>query len=169
MSKNRILYILFSVNILLIGALLFFLTTNFVKSDKKIVFVNNSRLFDGFNMTKEMKRLGEKEFNFRKSSLDSLYSKLQTPEKSNEEKKLLMNQFIERKQELEKFNDYFSSEQSLKIWSRIHGYVEEFSKEKQYQLVIGADNTKAILFVDKNTDVTDELIVYINKKYEGIK
>jgi outer membrane protein len=64
-------------------------------SDNKIVYVDNIKLFDGFNMTKEMKKVGEKEFNSRKSVLDTLYSKLQSPTISEEDNKIMMWQFIQ--------------------------------------------------------------------------
>ena len=120
-------------------------------------------------MTKEMKRIGEKEFNTRKLSLDSLYSKLQSQTISEGDKKIVMQNFIKGKEELEQFNQNFASEESSKIWTRIHGYVNEFSKEKKYQLVIGSENKRTVLFADESIDVTNELLIYINKKYEGFK
>ena len=53
----------FVVNTLLISVLAIFLLFYFFKSNKEIVYVDTVKLFDGFVMTKEMKRVGEKEFN----------------------------------------------------------------------------------------------------------
>jgi outer membrane protein len=156
------------VNGLLISLLVFFLIFYFFKSNKEIVYVDNVKLFDGFVMTKEMKRAGEKEFNSRKSVLDNLYSNLQSPSISASEKKLLMQQFIQGKEELEQFNQVFGSEQSSKIWARIKSYTAEFSKDKNYYLVIGSDNKQTVLFADEKIDVTNELLMYLNKKYEGL-
>nr|WP_294922381.1 OmpH family outer membrane protein [uncultured Flavobacterium sp.] len=158
----------FVVNGLLISVLTFFLLFYFFKSNKAIVYVDNEKLFDGFVMTKEMKRAGEKEFNNRKSVLDNLYSTLQSPSISPSERKLLMQQFIQRKEELEQFNEVFGSEQSSKIWARIKSYTAEFSKDKNYQLVIGSDKKQTVLFADEKIDVTNELLTYLNKKYEGL-
>lgn len=115
-----------------------------------------------------MKRAGEKEFNSRKLFLDKLYSNLQSPTISGSQKKELMQQFIQGKEELEEFNQTFAAEQSTQIWSRIKSYSIEFSKEKKYQLIIGSDAKQNILFADENIDVTNELLNYINKKYEGL-
>jgi outer membrane protein len=166
--KNK-LSLLVVINVVLIGILIAFFAFTILESNKKIVYVDNSKLFDGFNMTKEMKRVGEKEFNVRKMGLDSLYSKLQSQTISDGNKKMLMQQFIQGKEELEQFNQNFASQESSKIWARIHGYATEFSQENKYQLVIGSQNKQAILFADESIDVTNELITYINKKYEGLK
>ncbi|WP_278008810.1 OmpH family outer membrane protein [Flavobacterium gyeonganense] len=79
-----------------------------------------------------------------------------------------MQQFIQGKEELEQFNQAFGSEQSSKIWARIKSYTAEFSKEKNYELVIGTDSKQDVLFADEKIDITNELLVYINKKYEGL-
>jgi outer membrane protein len=159
---------LYVVNGLLISVLAFFLLFYFFKSNKEIVYVDATKLFDGFVMTKEMKRVGEKEFNSRKLVLDNLYSNLQSPTISASEKKELMKQFIQGKEELEQFNQAFATEQTDKIWSRIKSYTSEFSKDKNYQLVIGSDNKQVVLFADEKIDVTNELLTYLNKKYEGL-
>jgi outer membrane protein len=156
------------VNGLLISMLAFFLFFYFSKLDKKIVYVDNNKIFEGFVMTKEMKRVGEKEFNSRKLVLDNLYTNLQSPSISASEKKVLMQQFVQGKEELEQFNETFAAEQTDKIWSRIKSYTSEFSKDKNYQLVIGSDNKQTVLFADEKIDVTNDLLIYLNKKYEGL-
>ena len=168
MIKNKltILYITNFALLLFILVISFF--PNLLPTHKKIVYVNSIEVFDGFAMTKEIKRAGEKEFNSKKIILDNLYSNLQSPKISASQKKELMQQFIQGKEELEQFNQTFASEQNTQIWSRIKSYTAEFSKDKNYQIVLGSDNKQVILFADENIDVTKDLLTYLNKKYEGI-
>jgi outer membrane protein len=155
-------------NGLLITVLSIFLLFYFFRPNKEIVYVDSVKLFDGFVMTKEMKRVGQKEFNARKLVLDNLYSSLQSATKTAAEKKAIMQQFIQGKEELEQFNHVFVAEQTTKIWSRIKSYTSEFSKNKNYQLVIGSDNKEMVLFADEKIDITEDLLVFLNKKYEGL-
>lgn len=120
-------------------------------------------------MTKELKKIGEKEFANRKSNLDSLYSKLQSSNVSSSDKKNLMQEFIQKKEELNQFNDYFGAEQSSKIWTRIKSYSTEFAKENNYQIILGSDDKGNVLFAGESIDITDNFLTYINKKYEGLK
>ena len=168
MQKNKIQILTFTNSIGLI-LLVFFLIFRSFFAFEEIVYIDNAKLFDGFNMTKEMKKVGEKEFNARKVILDSLYSKLQSNLVSDLEKKQLMPHFVEGKEELEQFNQRFAGEESLKIWSRIHDYINEYSKETNYKLIIGSQNKESVLFASEKVDKTNELLAYINKKYEGIK
>lgn len=153
---------------LLIGALTTYLFFALFSEKRVIVYVDSVKLFEGFKMTKEMKRVGEKEFNDRKLVLDNLYSSLQGSSVSVLQKKELMQQFIQGKEELEQFNQTFASEQTQKIWSRIRSYTSEFSKDQNYQLIVGSDNKQMVLFADEKIDVTNDLLTYLNKKYEGI-
>jgi outer membrane protein len=159
---------LITCNTLLITILLFLIFTNFNKS-QKVVYVDNNKLFNDFYMTKELKRVGEKEFNAKKSNVDFLYKKLQSSEITDSEKKIVMQEFIQSKEELEQFNQIFASEQSSKIWARIKSYSSQFSEENNYQLLIGSENKSNILFAAEEIDVTNDLLTYINKKYEGLK
>ncbi|MFH6994554.1 OmpH family outer membrane protein [Flavobacterium sp. FlaQc-48] len=168
MKKNT-QSILITFNIILLFLSLLVLVLNYTKSNTITVYVDNEKLFNSFVMTKELKGLGEKEFNAKKISLDSLYLKLQSPEITDSEKKILMQRFVQGKEELNQFNEYFASEQSSKIWARIKSYSSEFSKENKYQLIIGSENKGNVLYADEDIDVTNDLLTYINKKYEGIK
>ena len=155
-------------NILLITAIVFFIGLNYIQTQPKIVYVDNVKLFNNFSMTKELKNAGEKEFNLKKLKVDSLYTTLQVPGTSPSDKKIIMQQFLKQKEELEQFNQYFAAEQTTKIWARIKSYSSEFSNDKNYQLIIGSDDKQTVLFADEKIDVTDDLLTFLNKKYEGI-
>lgn len=165
-NKSRLLLIF---NYLVIFSLLFYIIINGISSKQKVVYVNNNEIFDGFTMTKELKRAGEKEFTTRKTVLDALYSKLQSQSITASEKERLMKQFVQGKEELEQFNQIYAANESSKIWSRIHSYTEDFSKENNYQLVIGSENKTTVLYAAEKITVTKELLIYINKRYEGLQ
>ncbi|MFH6988800.1 OmpH family outer membrane protein [Flavobacterium collinsii] len=168
MVKNKSSLLLI-FNSLLIFALIFYVIFTHFTSRIKIVYVSNVELFDGFAMTKELKRTGEKEFNTRKTALDNLYARIQSKSITDSEKESLMKEFIKAKEELEQFNQVFASNESQKIWSRIHNYTEDFSKENGYQLIIGSDNKTNVLYADEKITITKELLTYINKRYEGLR
>nr|WP_255398721.1 MULTISPECIES: OmpH family outer membrane protein [unclassified Flavobacterium] len=168
MIKNytKLLCIIFLLFFL--GLISCFILINF-KENIKIATVNTDILFDKFIMTQELKRVGEREFNTRKIKLDSLYSVLESQSVSENKRQILIKQFILEKDELVEFNQNFTAGESLKIWSRIQSYIEEFSKENKYQLIIGSENKTPVLYTDERIDVTQDLLKYINKRYEGLK
>lgn len=162
-SKNAILGIANAIAVLLIIAYLAF------NPKKEIAVINSQQLFDGFAMTKEMRVNGEKEYQARKVILDSIYAKMQLPQTPDAEKKALMDQLARGKELLDEFNMSYSSEQTTKIWERIHSYSREYAKEHNQEIIIGIDNKATVLYADPSKDITGALTQYINKKYEGLK
>jgi outer membrane protein len=152
--------------------LILFLTLFFVKdrffNSEKIVYVDNQKLFDNFQMTKDLKKIGEVEFNSKKKEIDSLYLRVQG-NLSESEKESLMKLLISKREEFDYFNQTYASSEAMKIWNRIDSYVLKFSEEKEYKIIIGANSKRDVLYVDKKIDITQELTEYINKKYEGFK
>lgn len=118
-------------------------------------------------MTKELKKEGEKQFTTQKKKIDSLYFKIQNS--AAKEQPLLMKEYVGLKENLEQFNQQFAMEQSSKIWKRLQTYIEAFSKENNYKLLIGSDQKQMVLYADANSDVTNKLINYANSKYEGLQ
>lgn len=153
-------------------AVLFFLSVylfySFFSTSEQIFYVDNVKLFDGFRMTKEMKKEGEKLFNNKKAVLDSLYLEVQREDLDNKYKEILMQDFVAKREEFDAFNKTFAQEESNKIWLRINSYAQQFSKEKNYKLIIGSSNQGDVLYADEAVDVTEELLEYANKKYEGL-
>ena len=80
-----------------------------------------------------------------------------------------MKEYVGLKENLEQFNQQFAYEETQKIWKRLHSYVEEFSATKNYKLIIGSEKKQDVLYADPNVNITNELINYVNSKYEGAK
>ena len=136
-------------------------------SKNEIVYVDNMKLFDGFNMSKEMKKVGERQFNAQKLKIDSLYFKIQNS--NADQQKVLMKEYVVLKQNFEQNNQQFAFEESQKIWKRLNSYINDFSSEKKYKLIIGSEKKGDVLYGDEKLDITNEIINFVNSKYEGAK
>lgn len=167
MLKNNLKTLTF-VNLIVILLIIGFLLFDKIYTNEKIVYVDNQKLFDNFQMTKDLKKMGELEFNSKKKEIDSLYIKIQG-NLNESEKENLMKLLISKREEFDDFNQTYASSEAMKIWNRIDSYVVKFSEEKKYKIIIGANSKRDVLYVDKKIDVTQELTEYINKKYEGFK
>jgi len=139
----------------------------FFKKDN-VVYIDNQRVFEQFNMGIELKKKGEFEINKRSKIVDSLYALIQSsPDNSNIE--LLVKQFALQKEDLENFGQSFSNEQSTQIWGRIKNYAKEFSETNGYEIVLGSQSGDNIVYGADKKDVTSNFINFINEKYEGNK
>lgn len=136
----------------------------FFKSES-IVYVDNIKLFEAFNMTKEMKKRGEVQFLSQKNRLDSMYkSIIKLPIDKQES---MSKQFVLERNELEQITQQFAIQESEKIWKRLNEYIKEYSSNKSYKIVLGSTNQQQVLYADSDADITNDLITFVNKRYEG--
>lgn len=150
--------------ILSLSIFILFLFFHFFESPE-VVYVDNVKLFEAFNMTKEMKKKGETIFQAQKIRLDSIYSILNKgPQITNEE---LKNKFILEKNAFEETSQQYALQESDKIWIRLNDYIKDYSSTKGYKIILGSTNQQQVLFAAPETDITDELITFVNKRYEG--
>lgn len=166
-QKNKILIFLF-VNLLLTIALGAFFIFSSLNSTHEIVYVDTNLLFEEFRMTREMRQIGEKEFNHKKTLLDSLYLEVQREDLSKELREKMMKEFVSKRDQFDQFNEQFAIEESKKIWTRISSYSEQFAQDNNYKVILGSNTTQNVLYGNKTLDVTKELLEYINKKYSGL-
>ena len=161
--SNKPILLIISFVLSVSAFLLILFQSFFLKSD--VVYVDNMKLFDGFNMTKEMKKIGETQFLSQKKQLDSLFAKIQNSNPA--EQKVLMKEFVVGKENLTKSSQEYAYAESQRIWQRLETYIADYSKEHNYSLIIGSEKKQDVLFASENADVTQELINYANSKYEG--
>lgn len=126
-------------------------------------FVVNKTIFEQFNGKKEMEAKLISVLGKDKKVVDSLAflyennlldppSELIYREKSNQVKM--------KEQE-------FSSQYSNRIWVQINQYIEEYGREHGYDYIHGAIGNGSLMFAKESNDITEELIIYMNEKYEG--
>jgi|SRR6218665_2317388 len=161
-------------NRIIMGSLLLIISISailFIYSQKynpTIAYVDSGKLFTDFNMTKELRKSGEKEIKNQERKLDSLQIVL-TNTADQASKSLLIQQIIKQRQEIDEFHLSFSQQNSEKIWSRISLYTKEFAESNKFEMIIGADGNQQVLYCSKEKDVTLLLLSFINKKYEGFQ
>lgn len=148
--------------ILTISVLLF----NFQSTNSKVVVVKSEQLFNGFRMTKEIKKKGDFIIQSFNKKLDSLQLELS---RSNNVvlRNNLINQINQQRQDILDFNNQFVNQETKKIWSRINDYVEIYGKDKGFSIIIGAQTSGNIYYAENAKDITSDLLNYINKQYEG--
>lgn len=163
MKQNHTL--LLAVFTILIAVASSYCVTRFFNTTS-IVYFESHRLFQNFKMTKESRGILESEFKQRKNNVDSLNVLLQEAT-VGERKDYLLNQFLDQKEELENFMQNSEIDASQKIWLRINTYSKDFAEQNGYNLIFSTNEKESILYGSPHLEVTDELLNYINKRYEG--
>ena len=162
---------LISINIILALAL-GVLTFSFFTSTKKIVYINTTDVFNAFKMTKELDKEVKVLEENRKSKMDSLTGEMKRIQAGVI--KVTENEFLlARKNYLEKQNLYTGEVTRVrqgsmeKIWKQINQYVTDFGKEKNLDIILGANGGGSLMYAKEKIDITNDIITYINEKYSG--
>ncbi len=166
MKFSKIL-VLSLINFLLI-IFLGFLFFKKEKQSENYAVIDKERIFNEFKMTKEIKNqinILNNELKIKYDSLSYVYSTVQNIHiKIDAEQKLKL-----LSDEIERINGTYREQEVLKIWKRIRSYSKDYSKNNKYKLILGFENNGDVVYHEETKDITNELLHYINKRYEGIQ
>lgn len=149
-------------------------------SQRKLAFIEIQKVYDSFELKKDLESKFKIVQNHRKRILDSLELELKliyvSIEKgSNKDEKLISNYnlrknyYLQQKQQAEQDNDALSKQYDKEILNQLNQYVKDFGKEHRYDYIFGTDGNGSIMYGSERVNISDPLIEYINTKYNGIK
>ncbi|SEC56792.1 periplasmic chaperone for outer membrane proteins Skp [Tenacibaculum sp. MAR_2009_124] len=160
---------------LIVLAVLFIVMSN---SKERVVYIDNVKLYNEFNMTKELGDINEKKYKPLLVKFDSLVNNLKgLEEKLNNQKKISKkeeDEYMKLKRfvvsgdaEIQDLRAQVKMEINKKVWERLNTYVREFGKERDYDVVLGAQGQGNIMYSKEEFNVTNQFIEYANSKFEG--
>lgn len=144
------------------------------KNQTKVVYVNTNELFSSFKMTNEIDKEVKDIEAIRKHYLDSItdiLKKFESGIEKPDEKRFnyLKNDYLEKRM---KYSDELSRIKQAgveKIWKQINQFVADYGKEKDLDIILGANGQGSLMYAKDKINITKELIDYTNLKYSGAK
>jgi outer membrane protein len=169
MITQKLLSIINTILIItvIIIAILFY--TEYKKEKPEdIAYVDNSILFNEFNMTKEIKYIEQKKIIAIKQPMDSIYAIYQKLANKNSSKgRALELELNKRSQLLEELQDNYTNNLTQKVWGRLNNYLSIYAEENNKKIIFGTSSSGNIMYAKKSIDLTSSVLAFCNKKYEG--
>lgn len=155
------------------------------KSNLKIAYVDNMKVYQNYKGMEEVKKAVEENSKKYKSNLDTLqldfekelknYEK--TRKKMSDKEKALTEKLLQNKQQQymhykdaadkkEKDEQVNITQQLLK---KLDEYMKKYAKAKGYDFILGATSSANIIYAKEVYNITDELIKEVNIQYENKK
>lgn len=152
----RLVYIAVLALFLGLTALAF---VTFTRKDKT-AFVYNAKVFDKFEGTNYLlgKLSAQKQAN--KVVLDSLIQMMESGRKDLEEV------YNERASAFSAIESQASEQYTAEIWEFINDGIKEYGDENGYDFIFGASGDGHLMYAQKNLDLTESVIEYLNAKYD---
>ncbi len=149
------------------------------KQQNTIVWVNLSKVYNEFDLKKELEGKFKIVQTERKKILDSLELNLKVLgnqvelTKGKDEVKLYefqmkREEYLTKKEQFEQDNAQLQGDYNQQVLTQINQYVKEYALSNNYSYVLGADGTGTLMFANDGKEVTGDILVYINNKYKGI-
>lgn len=160
MNKNNLfLYIMITV-VIGLGAWI----TYKEFADKEIAYIDIEKLVNSYELKKDMEKDAGKKLYVIQHAIDSLELIRKTI--SYQGPTLIDSQIARAKYVYDEYYTSSTNQMNKSIWERLNPAIEQYGKEKGLEMLIGANGSGSLLYADKGRDLTDDLIKYINQKYE---
>lgn len=80
----------------------------------------------------------------------------------------LRQQFLnEQEMQFAEDNQVLASEYTDQIWGQINQYTRDFGTENGYDYILGASGDGTLMYANETEDITEDLKVYINSRFNG--
>ena len=148
-------------------------------SSPSVVYMNIERVFNEFTLKEDLLTEFEVVKNKRQAITDSLrlslkakYNEIsQLKDQKLKEKSVLAfkdqeQYYYDMMEEYKDMNSKLMNQYDAQILKRMNEFVQQFGKDHSYELILGSKGDGNIMYAVDGKDVTSEVILYINKKFE---
>ncbi|TCK68075.1 periplasmic chaperone for outer membrane proteins Skp [Winogradskyella wandonensis] len=157
----------------------------YFQSTSKQVYVDVNKLLEGYKRTKVVRADFEEKAKTLNANVDSLMTDWQNELKTYEkERSKMTKKELELKQQLlsnkqQQINNYQQAIQkqiqdedkkaTQTVINDINDYVQEYGKEKGYDIIFGASGSGNIMYASDASDLTEIVLEGLNAEFEGKK
>jgi outer membrane protein len=160
------------------------LSVLYIKQSSELVYIDVSRVLDGYTRTKIVRAEFEKKAELLNSNVDSLVANWREEIKAYEKDRVSMSKKeLELKQQLlsnkqQQINSYQQAIQkqiqeedqksTQTVLNDINDYVKEYGEQHGYRIIFGASGGGNIMFASEGSDLTEEVINGLNLEFEAL-
>lgn len=167
------------IYVLLLGAMVQSCSSELQNKKKdNIVVIDNVKVFNEFELTKELSEKINANFAVKKQIMDSLEMQVMVLNKEIElnvkpsdelikKFQLKREEYLYRKKQFEEEYQAMWNDYNNQIVVQMNKYLTDYGKEKGYNMILGAGGNGNVVYADTLVDVTEEVLVFLNSKYEG--
>ncbi len=133
-------------------------------TDQPIVFMDNFKVFEEFEMKKDYDLRLEKELGAERSQLDAMATKLNGVKDPLELAAGKKELYVAQQTFDQKF-EVVSEQYTNEVYKRLNTYIQSYGKKNNYRMIMGSNGQGSVMYVDTTANITVDLIKYINSEY----
>lgn len=155
-----------------------FLCIYTLQQNKKIAWVNITKVYNEFTLKKELETKAISIGNRRKAIIDSAEFDLKSlsreikSENGKDKTKISLFEvrkqaYFETKKQLEEDNAAMQQQYNEQILIQLNQYIKDYGKSGNYEYILSGDGSGSLMYAVENNDVTADVIQFVNEKYKG--
>lgn len=165
-NKYSIHAIINSILLLTLIVFGFFYCLN--ENKQEIAYIDNIKLFNGFNMTKDIKTIEEAKIKKQGKALDSLYTLFQSvKDKESNLTKNLQQQIAHKSKGFQELQDNYTRHLNQNVWTRLNDYIKQYAETNNLKIILGTSGNGNVMYAEESIDITNQIIIFSNQRYEG--
>lgn len=167
MNNKNWITIIIAISIVVLSSIFWNISK---KRSQKIVYVELEKVYENFTLSKYYNTNVEKYQNACQLVLDSLELEIKMLIQYNSDPILIRkskDKYFKKRNEFEQNYQLQTNQYSEKVMKQLNQYLEDYGDENQFDYIMIKQLKSQILYANKENDVTNEVITYINKKYQG--
>ena len=149
----------------------------------KVAYVNLGKLYESFELKKELEKQLVNVQQARSKVLDSLQLTLDIQSKGLQQLsqardkdvfqqkagqyEASRNEFAYRKRSFEEDNAQLIQQFDKQIWKQLNQYVKDYGDSNGYTYILGGDGNGTVMYAGKGEEITEQLLAYVNTRYKG--
>lgn len=148
-------------------------------TQKQQAYIDIIRVFNEFKLKKELTtKLDDIQLK-RNEILDSLkiryqatmveFEKKDKKDVSVREIELIRQEYILKEQQFKEANENMSAQYNEQVWTQLNAYLKEYGEKSDYEFIFGANGQGSLIYARKDKEITEDVIRFVNGKYDGMK
>ena len=144
----------------------------------KTAYVNTIELYNDFLLKEELEenmiatqKARERILDSLKLDLQSMATRLEAQDVREQEEinhwEFLRKQYLLKKDHFEEDNIAMGEKYTDQIWKQLNQYIKDYGTTNGYEYIFGADGQGKLMHATESNNITSEVLVYINERYQG--
>lgn len=150
---------------------------------QKMVYVNTSKLVNDYKGMQVARAVYQKKAIIWKANIDTLSNEVQhqimnyekeSPRLSAKERQLTQELIKAKQRQLQEYQQAMNTQAQQEdvkmtgeVVQQINAYLKEYGENKGYKIVMAATEYGNIAYADEGLDITEDVLVGLNKAYTG--
>jgi outer membrane protein len=135
-------------------------------SPNKTAYINPTKLMQGYQGAIVKHEAFTAKTKVWQLNLDSLTTEISSlPPSATKARQVKEQQYLQYREAIQQQAAAEQQRLDKEVLEEMNAYIKQYGKEKGYDFILGATDNGNIVYAAEDTDVTDEILVELNKQY----